>query len=132
MIILEKNKKGNKKNPDYVLCKIISEKEYHNKFKFNKFKLVNAEDIYKINSWSNFLKFRLIAKKGIKNRLDEKNILITGVAGFIGFHLAKSLLKKNFQIIGIDKFSKSYETKIKKLRTLELKNTKIFLFIEMI
>ena len=41
----------------------------------------------------------------------KKNILITGVAGFIGFHLAKSLLKKNFQIIGIDKFSKSYETK---------------------
>ena len=32
-----------------------------------------------------------------------KNILITGCAGFIGFHLAKSLLKsKNYKIIGID------------------------------
>ena len=58
----------------------------------------------------------------------KKNILITGVSGFIGFHLAKSLLKKNFQIIGIDKFTHSYEIKIKKLRTLELKKYKNFSF----
>ncbi len=57
-----------------------------------------------------------------------KKILITGVSGFIGFHLAKSLLKKNFKILGIDKFSNSYETKIKKLRTIELKKYKNFSF----
>ena len=58
----------------------------------------------------------------------KKNILITGVAGFIGFHLAKSLLKNNFNIVGIDKFSNSYEIKIKKLRALELKKHKNFSF----
>ena len=29
-------------------------------------------------------------------------ILITGVSGFIGFHLAKRLLKKKYNIIGLD------------------------------
>lgn len=62
----EKIKKETKKNPDFVLCKILSEKEYYNKFKSNKLKLVTAEDIYKINSWGNFLKSRFMIKKGIK------------------------------------------------------------------
>ena len=59
-----------------------------------------------------------------------KKILITGVSGFIGFHLAKFLLKKNYKVIGIDNFSRSYEIKIKKLRTSELKNLKILNFIK--
>ena len=58
----------------------------------------------------------------------NKIILITGVSGFIGFHLAKSLLKKKFKIIGIDNYSKSYETNIKKIRTLKLKENKNFMF----
>ena len=58
----------------------------------------------------------------------SKIILITGVSGFIGFHLAKSLLKKKFKIIGIDNYSKSYETNIKKIRTLKLKENKNFFF----
>ena len=33
-----------------------------------------------------------------------KNILITGVAGFLGSHLADFYLKKNFNVIGIDNF----------------------------
>ena len=45
----------------------------------------------------------------------SKKILITGVSGFIGFHLAKSLLNKKYKIFGVDNFSKSYETNIKKL-----------------
>ncbi len=57
-----------------------------------------------------------------------KKILITGVSGFIGFHLAKFLLKKNYKVIGIDNFSRSYEIKIKKLRTSELKKFKNFKF----
>ena len=35
----------------------------------------------------------------------KKNILITGVAGFIGSNLADMLLKKNFNVIGIDNLS---------------------------
>ena len=62
----EKIKQETKKNPDFVLCKILSEKEYYKTFKPNKLKLVTAEDIYKINSWGNFLKSRFMIKKGIK------------------------------------------------------------------
>ena len=57
-----------------------------------------------------------------------KKILITGVSGFIGFHLAKFLLKKNYNVVGIDNFSRSYEIKIKKLRTSKLKKFKNFEF----
>ena len=35
----------------------------------------------------------------------KKNILITGVAGFIGSNLADMLLKKNFNVTGIDNLS---------------------------
>lgn len=47
-----------------------------------------------------------------------KKILITGCAGFIGFSLAKFLLKKKYQIIGIDNLDKYYSIKIKKKELL--------------
>ena len=43
-----------------------------------------------------------------------KNIMITGSAGFIGFHLANFFLNKNYIVIGIDNLSNSYDVKIKK------------------
>ncbi len=49
------------------------------------------------------------------------NILITGVAGFIGFSLAKSLLEKNHVIYGIDNINNYYDIKLKKKRLLFLK-----------
>ena len=57
-----------------------------------------------------------------------KKILITGVSGFIGFHLAKLLLTKKYKVIGIDNFSNSYEINIKKIRTSKLKEYKNFTF----
>ena len=41
-------------------------------------------------------------------------ILITGVAGFIGFHLAHSLLAKKIKVYGIDNFDDYYSIKLKK------------------
>ena len=43
-------------------------------------------------------------------------ILITGVAGFIGFHLAKKLIKQDHKIIGIDNINDYYDTTLKKRR----------------
>ena len=43
-------------------------------------------------------------------------VLITGVAGFIGFHLAKSLLENNFTVIGIDNLNSYYDINLKKER----------------
>ena len=54
-------------------------------------------------------------------------ILITGVAGFIGYHLSKNLLKSSFTVIGIDNINSYYEKQLKfdRLKDLEkLKNDK--------
>ena len=56
------------------------------------------------------------------------NILITGSAGFIGFHLAKLLLEKNHKVIGIDNLCKSYGVKYKNERLAILKKYKKFKF----
>ena len=51
-----------------------------------------------------------------------KNIIvITGIAGFIGFSLAKKLLDNKVDIVGIDSFNSYYDTKIKYNRIKELK-----------
>ena len=44
-------------------------------------------------------------------------ILITGVAGFIGFSLALKLLKKNKIVYGIDNLDNYYSVKLKKKKT---------------
>jgi UDP-glucuronate 4-epimerase len=43
-------------------------------------------------------------------------ILITGAAGFIGFHLSKKLLDDSFQIIGIDNLNDYYDPSLKQSR----------------
>lgn len=52
-------------------------------------------------------------------------ILVTGCAGFIGFHLTQDLLEKsNYEIVGIDNLNSYYDVKLKKLRLQVLKNYK--------
>ena len=58
-----------------------------------------------------------------------KKILITGIAGFIGFHIGKLLLKENFIVIGIDNLNDYYDVDLKKERLKILKKKqKILLF----
>ena len=54
-----------------------------------------------------------------------KNILITGCAGFIGYHLSKKLLENTrFKIYGIDNINDYYDTKLKKKKISNLKKAK--------
>jgi len=55
-------------------------------------------------------------------------ILITGSAGFIGFHLAKSLLEDGHDILGIDNLNNYYNPKLKKNRLEILSKLKNFSF----
>ena len=56
-------------------------------------------------------------------------ILITGVAGFIGFHVAQELLKLNsIKLYGLDNLNNYYDQNLKKLRLKILKKKKNFLF----
>lgn len=50
-----------------------------------------------------------------------KNILITGAAGFIGYHLALFLKKKGYNVIGLDNFNSYYLPTLKRDREKELK-----------
>ena len=60
--------------------------------------------------------------------MGNKKILVTGSAGFIGFHLSKLLIEKNFKVIGIDNYDKYYDLKIKKKRTSILEKNRNFKF----
>ena len=54
--------------------------------------------------------------------------MITGSAGFIGYHLCKSLLKENALILGIDNINKYYDPSLKQSRLENLKTYKNFKF----
>jgi UDP-glucuronate 4-epimerase len=51
-----------------------------------------------------------------------KNIIVTGCAGFIGYHLSLKLINQNFNVIGIDMLNDYYDIKLKKDRLKNLKN----------
>lgn len=55
-----------------------------------------------------------------------KKIIITGAAGFIGFHTAKLYINKGYFVLGIDNLNDSYDYKIKKFRIKELQSLKVF------
>ena len=41
-----------------------------------------------------------------------KKVLLTGAAGFIGYHFSDFLLKKGFEIYGVDDLNNNYDKKI--------------------
>ena len=57
-----------------------------------------------------------------KKKLKKNKILVTGSAGFIGFHVCKIFLKNNYSVYGIDNLNNYYDVKLKKDRTNYLKN----------
>jgi len=55
-------------------------------------------------------------------------ILVTGAAGFIGFHLCEKLLEDKHQVLGIDNINNYYDVKLKKNRLKILLGKKNFKF----
>jgi len=52
--------------------------------------------------------------------MSEQKILVTGAAGFIGFHLCRSLLKDGYEVLGIDNINNYYDVNLKYARLKEL------------
>ena len=55
----------------------------------------------------------------------SSKILITGVAGFIGFHVCKKVIEAGITVIGIDNINNYYDVELKKARLKELKKIQI-------
>ena len=51
-------------------------------------------------------------------------ILVTGIAGFIGSHVARTLLERGDEVIGIDNISDYYDINLKKNRLKSIENFK--------
>ena len=58
-------------------------------------------------------------------------ILVTGAAGFIGFHVAHRLVEAGRDVIGVDNLSSYYDPKLKQARLRELAGAKNFKFVRL-
>ena len=53
-------------------------------------------------------------------------VLVTGAAGFIGFHVARRLLESGVRVVGVDSFTSYYDPSLKEARFAELAARKGF------
>ena len=57
-------------------------------------------------------------------------ILVTGAAGFIGFHVAKRLLRDGHDVVGLDNMNAYYDPALKEARRAELAKSSRFRFVK--
>ncbi len=60
----------------------------------------------------------------------EKTILVTGAAGFIGYHFSRRLLERGFYVSGVDNLNDYYDPALKRARLKQLLAFERFSFIE--
>ncbi|HEB72384.1 MAG TPA: NAD-dependent epimerase [Nitrospirae bacterium] len=60
-----------------------------------------------------------------------KKILVTGAAGFIGFHLCRRLLGEGHNVVGLDNLNKYYDRTLKQARLKILEESPSFEFVKM-
>ncbi|MBS1976039.1 MAG: NAD-dependent epimerase [Bacteroidetes bacterium] len=58
-------------------------------------------------------------------------VLITGAAGFIGFHVANRLLNEDYSVVGLDNLNTYYDVNLKESRLNLLRNNPSFKFVRM-
>jgi len=64
-------------------------------------------------------------------KFNFNNVLITGAAGFIGYHLSKRLLENGCSVTGIDNLNPYYDVNLKKARLEKLRSFDNFSFHEL-
>ena len=58
-------------------------------------------------------------------------VLVTGAAGFVGFHLSRRLLRDGRTVVGVDSVNAYYDPSLKEARLRELANDSAFRFIRL-
>lgn len=58
----------------------------------------------------------------------SKRVLVTGAAGFIGFHLCQRLLMENYEVFGVDNMDTYYSLRLKESRLDSLRKQENFVF----
>jgi UDP-glucuronate 4-epimerase len=61
----------------------------------------------------------------------QDSVLVTGAAGFIGFHVAERLLKQGHAVVGLDNLNSYYDPALKEARLSELANLGQFRFVRL-
>lgn len=62
---------------------------------------------------------------------EKKKFVVTGAAGFIGYHLTKELLEKGHMVVGLDNLNDYYDVNLKYARLDKLAPYSTFSFIKM-
>jgi UDP-glucuronate 4-epimerase len=62
-------------------------------------------------------------------KMPSEKILVTGAAGFIGFHVAQHLLSQRREVVGADSLNAYYDPKLKEVRLEILKRNPRFSFV---
>ena len=58
------------------------------------------------------------------------NVLVTGAAGFIGYHVARALLERGDSVVGFDSVNDYYDPTLKEARLAQLRPFKAFSFVK--
>ena len=58
-------------------------------------------------------------------------VLVTGAAGFIGFHVVQHLLRHGYQVVGLDNLNSYYDPTLKEARLAELKKSPGYKFVKL-
>ena len=69
--------------------------------------------------------------QGISKKEPRMKILVTGAAGFIGFHLSQKLLGRGDQVLGLDNLNDYYDVTLKHARLQQLEADANFRFVRM-
>src|SRR5580704_17724063 len=70
---------------------------------------------------------------GRKRRSERRSIMkiiVTGIAGFIGSHLAKRLLRDGHEVVGVDDLNDYYAVSLKRDRLVDITRVGPFIFVE--
>ena len=63
--------------------------------------------------------------------MSDQTILVTGAAGFIGFHIARRLLSEGRHVLGLDSLNDYYDPVLKRSRLELLRQHPQFSFVQM-